>query len=165
LGQVTGGTDDIGLRLREIEKDLIESEITGVLSDNIERDAFSKFSYISAQGACGLYYDVPAGPIQKPGEIRDCFAGLIHEIDLLAEAMGIRFEEDIVKKNLAIIDSLSENMTTSMQRDIAAGKQSEIDGLIYEVLRLAEQYQVDLPIYRKIAKSLTERGVGVIENR
>ena len=164
LGQVTGGTDAIGLRLREIEKDLIESEITGVLSDNIERDAFSKFSYISAQGACGLYYDVPAGPIQKPGEIRDCFAGLIHEIDLLAEAMGIRFEEDIVKKNLAIIDSLSENMTTSMQRDIAAGKQSEIDGLIYEVLRLAEQYQVDLPIYRKIAKDLAERRVGAINS-
>lgn len=143
--------------LTEIEADLKQSGITGILSDHIARDALLKFSYVSPQGACGLYYSVAAGAIQKPGEIRDCFAGLIHEIDLLANAMGIHFEEDIVKRNLAILDTLSEGATTSLQRDVMAGRQSEIDGLIYEVVRLGEEYGVDLPIYRKIAETLKER--------
>ena len=143
--------------LKQIESDLITAGITGVLSDNIARDALLKFSYVSAQGACGLYYNVAAGEIQKPGEIRDCFAGLVHEIDLLAEAMDIHFEEDIVTRNLAILDNLSETATTSLQRDIMAGNRSEIDGLIYEVTRLADRYSVDLPIYRKIAAALQER--------
>ncbi len=142
--------------LKEIEADLVKSGVTGVLSENIARDALLKFSYVSPQGACGLYYNVPAGEIQKPGEIRDCFAGLVHEIDLLAEAMDIRFEEDIVKRNLNILDSLSESATTSLQRDMMEGKPSEIDGLIYEVVRLADRYGLELPYYRKIAKKLKE---------
>ena len=88
------------------------------------------------------------------GEIRDCFAGLVHEIDILAQAMDIHFKEDIVKRNLAILDSLSEDATTSLQRDIMNGKDSEIDGLIYEVVRLADRYNADLPIYKKIAAAL-----------
>ncbi|MBR5088728.1 MAG: 2-dehydropantoate 2-reductase [Ruminiclostridium sp.] len=143
--------------LKEIEADLNESGITGILSDNIVRDALLKFSYVSPQGACGLYYGVPAGKIQKPGEIRECFAGLVHEIETLALAMDIHFEEDIVNRNLDILDTLVPSATTSLQRDIAAGNLSEIDGLIYEVLRLADKYNVEAPIYRKIAAALKDK--------
>lgn len=143
--------------LKEIEADLNESGITGILSDNIVRDALLKFSYVSPQGACGLYYGVPAGEIQKPGEIRECFAGLVHEIETLALAMDIHFEEDIVNRNLDILDTLVPSAATSLQRDIAAGNLSEIDGLIYEVVRLADKYNVEAPIYRKIAAALKEK--------
>ena len=44
-----------------------------------------------------------------------------------------------------------------MQRDMEAGKQSEVDGLIYQVVRLAEQYGVDVPEYRKIAEAVKNR--------
>ena len=144
--------------LKKIEADLRESGIDGFLSDNIANDALLKFSYVSPQGACGLYYNVASGEIQKDGEIRECFKGLIQEIDALANAMGIVFEEDIVERNLNILDTLSPTMTTSMQRDIAAHKPSEIDGLICEVIRLAEKYNVEVPIYKKIEKALRERG-------
>lgn len=149
--------EDYRERLREIESDLRESGITGILSDNIARDALLKFSYVSPQGACGLYYNVSAGEIQKQGEIRDCFAGLVGEINTLALAMDIHFDEDIVQRNLDILDTLTPNATTSLQRDIAARHQSEIDGLIYEVVRLADKYGVDAPLYRKIADELRNR--------
>lgn len=143
--------------LEEVESDLKESEILGILSHNIQRDTLLKFSYVSAQSACGTYYNVPTGPIQKPGEIRDCFIKLIKEIDELANAMGIYFEEDIVERNLKIMAPIDPMMTTSMQRDLAEGKASEIDGQIYEVVRLADKYGLELPEYRKIAKALQER--------
>ena len=142
--------------LKEIEADLKESGIEGGLTDNIARDSLLKFSYVSPQGACGLYYDVPAGDIQKPGEIRDCFAGLIKEIDELAQAMDIHFEEDIVKRNLGILDSLAPTATTSLQRDVMAGRASEMDGLIFEVVRLADKYGVDVPLYKKVAAKLSK---------
>ena len=145
--------------LKEIESDLIESGIEGILSDDIAKDALLKFSYVSPQGACGLYYGVAAGEIQKSGEIRDCFSQLIHEIDDLANAMDIHFEEDIVKRNLAILDSLAPSATTSLQRDVASGNASEIDGLIYEVVRLADKYGVEAQTYRKIAASLKGKGL------
>lgn len=44
-----------------------------------------------------------------------------------------------------------------MQRDMEAGKQSEVDGLIYQVVCLAEQYGVDVPEYRKIAEAVKKQ--------
>ncbi|MBQ1514682.1 MAG: 2-dehydropantoate 2-reductase, partial [Lachnospiraceae bacterium] len=69
------------------------------------------------------------------------------------------FGEDIVARNLAILDALSADATTSMQRDIDAGKQSEIDGLVYEVVRLGREYGVSLPEYEKIAEACRDRGL------
>ena len=113
--------------LERVRDDLCSSGIDGILSDSIERDCLRKFSYVSPQGACGLYYDVPAGAFQEPGEIRDCFAGLVKEVSDLADAMGIGFGEDIVEANLKILAGLSPDMTTSLQRDVAAGKASGAD--------------------------------------
>lgn len=140
-----------------IRNDLTEAGIECIVSDNIERDALRKFSYVSPQGACGLRYGIPAGPMQHPGEERDCFAGLVSEIQLLAGAMGIDFGEDMVAVNLSILDGLSASATTSLQRDIAAGRSSEIDGLIYEVVRMGSRYGVTLPIYEDICEELRKR--------
>lgn len=143
--------------LETIRDDLKSGGATVVLSDDIRRDAMMKYSYISAQNACGVYYDVTAGEIQKPGECRECFAGLNAEIKILAKAMGIHLTEDPVKKNLAIIDALAPEMMTSMQRDLKAGKRTEIDGLVYNVERLAKQYGASLPMYERICRELRER--------
>ncbi len=140
--------------LAEVKKDLEDSGITALLSDQIQRDALQKFSYVSPAAACGQYYDAMAGDMQKPGEIRDTFAALIGEVDRLADAMGIHFEGDIVKTNLDILDSLTPEASTSMQRDVKKGKESEMDGLIFEVVRMAKKYGVELPMYEKIAKAL-----------
>lgn len=46
--------------------------------------------------------------------------------------------------------------TTSMQRDVMDGKASEIDGLVYEVVRMGEKYHVPVPVYAKVAEKLKE---------
>ncbi|MBU3182400.1 2-dehydropantoate 2-reductase [Clostridium psychrophilum] len=141
--------------LKQIEQDLKESNILGILSDDIRRDALQKFSYVSAMAACGLYYDAEAAPMQKPGEIRDTFVALTREIDALAVAMGIYFTADIVQINLEILDKLDPTASTSMQRDIAQGKNSELDGLIFEVVRMGEKYGVPVKMYKKITKKFS----------
>lgn len=142
--------------LEEVAQDLKDSGITPVVSDNIRRDAFQKFSYVSPMAACGAYYDISAGAAQQKGVVRDTFIALMREIDRLAQAMGIHFGEDIVKTNLHILDNLSPTASTSMQRDMQQGKDSEIDGLIFEVLRLGKQYGVDVPTYENIAKNINQ---------
>lgn len=144
--------------LEEVKKDLEESGIECVLSDNIRKDAMRKFSYISPAAACGQYYHAASDDIQKPGEIRDTFIALIQEIMEVSKAMGIIFEEDMVQTNLAIMDSLAPKVKTSMQRDEEAGKNSEIDGLIYSVARMGDEYGVELPTYKKITEELLRRG-------
>ncbi|MCD7883835.1 MAG: 2-dehydropantoate 2-reductase [Lachnospiraceae bacterium] len=143
--------------LQEIARDFEECGIRGILSHNIQRDALQKFSYVSPIGAVGLYYNCAAGDVQKEGEPREMFKAMIREIMALAEAMGIHFGQDIVAVNLKILSDLAPEATTSMQRDIMAGKDSEIDGLIYQVVRMGKEYGVSLPQYEKVAAKLEKR--------
>lgn len=143
-------------RLEEIKQDFDVSGIDGVLSENIRRDALEKFSYVSPIGAAGLYYHATAADFQREGEEREAFKTMIREITALAEAMGVPFERDMVEVNLKILSTLASEATTSMQRDVMEGKDSEIDGLVYEVVRMGERYHVPVPMYEKVAEKLKE---------
>lgn len=142
--------------LKNIKKDFDDSGIDGVLSENIQRDALEKFSYVSPIGAAGLYYHATAADFQREGKQREAFKTMIREIAALAEAMGVPFERDMVEVNLKILSSLAPEATTSMQRDVMEGKDSEIDGLVYEVVRMGEIYHVPVPMYAKVAEKLRE---------
>lgn len=142
--------------LKNIKKDFDDSGIDGVLSENIQRDALEKFSYVSPIGAAGLYYHATAADFQREGKQREAFKTMIREIAALAEAMGVPFERDMVEVNLKILSSLAPEATTSMQRDVMEGKDSEIDGLVYEVVRMGARYHVPVPMYAKVAEKLRE---------
>lgn len=151
--------EELRPELFAVAQDLKDSGIDGVLSDNIRRDALQKFAYVSPMAACGLYYHVSAGEIQKTGEPRDTFVKLMKEVDALAVAMEVPFLVDIVATNLRILDSLNPEASTSMQRDIYAGKHSEIDGLIYEVVRMGQRYDVPVPTYEMVAEKARADGL------
>ena len=149
-------SEDVMDCLKEIKRDFDDSGIDGVLSANIRRDALEKFSYVSPIGAAGLYFHATAVDFQREGEQREAFKTMIREIAALAEAMGVPFERDMVEVNLKILSTLAPEATTSMQRDVMEGKSSEIDGLVYEVVRMGEKYHVPVPMYRKVAEKLRE---------
>ena len=136
--------------LRQVESDLTAAGIDALYSPFIEKDALLKFSHVSPMATCGQYYHVKAGAMQKPGEVRECFIRLVNEILELAD----KPDAPLMQSHLKILDDLAESASTSMQRDIEAGKDSEVDGLIYQVVRLSDQYGLPSPEYRKIAKAV-----------
>ena len=146
-------------KMREVAKDMASDEMEVVLSENIRRDAMVKFSYVSPIGTAGLYCNAVAADFQREGEQREMFKALIREITALSHAMGIEFEEDLVERNLKILASLSPEATTSMQRDVMEGKRSEMDGLVYEVVRMGREYKVSMPQYEKAAACFREQGI------
>ena len=146
-------------KMREVAKDMVTDDLEVILSENIRRDAMVKFSYVSPIGAAGLYCNAVAADFQREGEQREMFKALIREIVALSHAMGIEFEEDLVERNLKILSSLSPEATTSMQRDVMEGKRSEMDGMVYEVVRMGREYKVSMPQYEKAAACFREQGI------
>ena len=140
--------------LEEVARDLNDCSIEGILSQNIQRDALMKFSVVSPMAACGIYHNIQVGGMQAPGQPREDFKALVAEIGALAQAMGFPFPEDPVARNLAIQDALDPDASTSLKRDLDAGKPSEVDGLIFEVVRLGRKYHVPTPMYDRVAAKL-----------
>lgn len=140
--------------LEEVARDLNDCGIEGILSQNIQRDALMKFSVVSPMAACGIYHNIQVGGMQAPGQPREDFKALVAEIGALAQAMGFPFPEDPVARNLAIQDALDPDASTSLKRDLDAGKPSEVDGLIFEVVRLGRKHHVPTPMYDRVAAKL-----------
>ena len=138
--------------LEAVQQDLQESGIKAEISDDINRDTFVKWSFISAMAVTGAYYDVPMGEVQKPGPVRDTFIGLSQESAALGRKLGIEPKEDLVAYNLKIIDSLDPHSTASMQKDLARGHESEVQGLLFDMIAAAEQHGIDIPTYRMVAQ-------------
>src|SRR5574344_1387227 len=142
-------------RLEEIQSMLVHAGIKADLSDDINRDTFVKWAFISAMACTGAYHEVTMGALQHEGEERDTFIGLSRESAQIAEKCGIIFKEDPIKYNLMVIDKLDPESTASMQKDIAKGHQSEIKGLLFDMIELGEKYDIDMPTYRKVVKKVS----------
>ena len=144
--------DRVNPILETVKSDLEESGIEVLFSEKIEVDALQKFSFVSPMAGVGAYYNTQVFAYQVKGQIRSTFFSMVREIKKLSDAMGVSLPANIEEINEKILDNLAPTATASMQRDIRDGKQSEIDGLIFEVIRLGKQYGVDTPVYEMIAE-------------
>ncbi len=139
------------VELDAVQADLRASGIDAVHSKKMQTDAFEKFTFVSTMAACGQYHNCTVDKMQNDKIVRDDFMQLTREVLSLAEKMGLEFEVNVFEKNMAILDNLSPNAMASMQRDIAAGRQSEIDGLVHAVPQKAKELGLILPLYEKIS--------------
>jgi 2-dehydropantoate 2-reductase len=139
-------------KIEQIRNALLNSGIHVNVSDDIDRDTFVKWSYISAMACTGAYFDVPMRDIQREGEERKVFIGLSEESAAIGRKLGVPVPEDIVSHHLKVLDSLAPESTASMQKDLARGHQSEIDDLLFNMMRIAEKAGIDAKVYRKVAE-------------
>ena len=139
-------------RLEEIADTLRKCGIKVDVSDDINRDTFIKWAFISAMACTGAYHDVPMGEVQHEGEVRDTFKGLSAESAEIGRRLGVIFPEDPIEYNLKVIDKLDPHSTASMQKDLAKGHQSEIQGMLFDMIDLGEKLGVNLDTYHKVAK-------------
>ncbi|MGI6218405.1 MAG: ketopantoate reductase family protein [Bacteroidaceae bacterium] len=138
--------------LERLQRVLQETGIKAILSDDIVRDTFAKWGFISAMACTGAYYDVPMGALQHPGPERDTFIGLTRESSALGEKLGVVFREDPVEANLRVIDALDPMSTASLQKDLNRGHESEIQGQLFDLIDAARAHGVETPTYDRVAR-------------
>ena len=84
-------------------------------------------------------------------------AGLTGESAETGRRLGIDLPDNLPAANLRIIDKLDPNTTASMQKDLARGHESEIEGLLFQMLDLGEKMGVYMKTYRHVADTLINR--------
>ena len=79
----------------------------------------------------------------------------------LAHVRGIDLPPDSIAKVMSFVDGLPEDATSSMQRDIAAGKPSELESQNGAVVRMARESGVEVPTHARIYETLRDDDAGV----
>lgn len=146
-----------------LSRDMEASGIKVVVSTDIRLDTFMKWGFISAMSATGSFHNCPMGPIQSPGPERDTLTALLRESYSIGQALGLNLPDDYVARNVDIIDHCTPDTTSSMQKDMAAQHQSEIDGQIFSMARLGHRLGVATPCYDEICQRFSRELFGILE--
>ncbi|OCC23447.1 hypothetical protein MB02_12635 [Croceicoccus estronivorus] len=128
-------------------------------STDIWRDLWEKFLLAASLGGVGTALRCDAGRIKETDEGQGMLADAMNEIAGLAEMKGIALGTDCVARTLAFVNGFPPDATTSMQRDIESGRQSEYDCLTGAVLRMARECGLDVPIHERIEQKIQARGL------
>ena len=80
-------------------------------------------------------------------ESRLLFIQAMREVEAVARARGTPLDVDVVEKNLAFAENFGPTATSSMQRDVVAGRRLEYDALNGAVVRAGRETGVPTPIH------------------
>jgi 2-dehydropantoate 2-reductase len=127
---------------------------TPELAPDIHAAMWEKFLFIAALSGVGAVTRVPIGVLRLLPETRRLLEEAMVEILSLAQALGIALSPGTVTETMAFIDHLPASGTASMQRDVMAGRPSELESQSGAVVRLGCEAGVDTPVHGFIYRSL-----------
>ena len=122
--------------------------------DDIEAAVWQKFLFIAPTSGVGALSGTPAQVFRARPATRAMLVAAMQEVFHLARARRVALPDDAVDRALALVDALPEGATSSMQRDMQAGRPSELESLNGAVVRLARAAGVPAPVNESIHRSL-----------
>jgi 2-dehydropantoate 2-reductase len=128
--------------------------VRATIADDIRAALWEKLLFVGPFGGVGAVTRAPAGVFRSLPQTRALLEGAMTEVIAVARAQGSVLAEDTMAKAFAIVDGSPEEATASMQRDILAGRPSELESQIGVVVRRARESNVAAPIHAMLYASL-----------
>jgi 2-dehydropantoate 2-reductase len=143
-----------GERLEELRDAFVSAGVRCDIPRDIAVAMWEKFLFITPWGSLGAVTRLPVGPLRSAPESRVRLVAALEEVTAIARAEGKAFREEAVAKTLAILDGLPAETTSSMQRDIMAGRPSELEAQTGCVVRFGQKTGVLTRIHDSIYAEL-----------
>jgi 2-dehydropantoate 2-reductase len=128
--------------------------VAATVPASIQAALWQKLLFVSSFGGVGAVSRAPAGVMRRLPETRRMLVSAMHEVRAVALARGIPIGEEQVVAAMATIDSLPESGTMSLQRDILAGRPSELEAWNGAVVRQGLEADVAVPTHSFIYQAL-----------
>ncbi len=151
FGELDNRPSERAERLRQVfERAGVKVEVPS----DIHVSLWEKFLFVVSFGGVGAVTRAPIGVIRTLPETRQMLEQCLREIVAVARARHVALSDESIGKSMVFLDSLPPGGTTSMQRDIADGKPSELDAWNRAVVRLGREAGVETPLHRFISDCL-----------
>ena len=152
FGEWDGRRSDRAVRIRDA---FTGAGVDATIADGIWPELWAKLVAIVPLGSLGAALDATVG------ELRTAHRGLLEaamtEAAALAAARDVTLPADVVPTTLAFIDQQPDDATSSLHRDVVAGRPSELDAWTGAVVRLAAEAGVPVPVHRTLLAVVNRR--------
>lgn len=151
IGEIDNQRTD---RITRIEHLFKQAGLDVTIAADIQAALWTKFLFIASFSGVGAVANAPAGVLRSDPKWRTQIIAAMKEIYELALARGIKLPPNAVEASMAAVDALPDDGTSSMQRDIAAGRRSELESQNGAVVRLARESGIEVPTHTLIYETL-----------
>jgi 2-dehydropantoate 2-reductase len=141
-------------RLEKLVECLSAAELDTRVPDNIQIALWEKFEFVASFGGVGAVTRAPAGVIRSVPQSRSLLERAAQEIVGLARAAGIPVQSESVANTMKLVDLSPPDGTASMQRDLIAGRPSELEAQSGAVVRLGRTCNFPTPVHEFIYNAL-----------
>lgn len=151
-------------RVESLHDVLASAGVRARVAEDIDVALWEKFAFVVSVGGVGAVTRAPIGQERSHPDTRDLIESAIREIVSVGQAAGVAIQDEVIPKSMSFVDSLPAGGSASLQRDLAAGRPSELDAWNGAVVRIGRQVGVETPIHSFIHASLVlqeERARGV----
>lgn len=144
LGELDGRITERLAALREV---LSQSGFVVETTQEIEKVLWTKLLFIASFSGITSVTRAPAGAVMASAESRLLLKRAMQEVEAVARARGLPLEAEVVEQTMAFVERLEATATSSMQRDVLAGRRLEYDALNGAVVRAGHAMGVPTPLH------------------
>ena len=141
-------------RVQALRQAFEDAGVKAQVPDDIHRALWEKFLIVTAFGGVGAVAQAPIGILRSLPQTRGLLEACIAETAAVGRARHVALAETAVADTLKLIDTMAPGSTTSLQRDIADGKPSELDYWTGAVVRLGAEAGIATPTHTIIYHAL-----------
>lgn len=143
-------------KLKALQAIFKKAAIDSCLVDAIEETVWEKFVFISALASATSYLNQNIGEILNSDSSRKFYVALLNEITMLAAVKGLELPNDIIFQTIIKLEKSPRDATSSMHRDILAGRKFELASLTEFVVNEGLKYEVETPTYQIVLDALNK---------
>ncbi len=121
-----------------------------LMPDDMAIASWEKFLFIEPMGVVSAAARQSFGPVRSIPALRALTDDALEEVIAVGRAVGVAWRDDAKARVWERYDSLPAESTTSLARDLMAGRPSEFDAQTGAVVRLAAQHGVAVPVHRTL---------------
>ncbi len=129
-----------------LEQLFLNAGIKTILAEDIQKEIWTKFLFISTISAIGALTRATLGEMIAIPQIKKMMFQTAKEIESIALAKGVYLPEDTIEKQFQIIASQPFDATSSLQRDVLDGKPSELEAQNGTIVRMGKELGIPTPV-------------------
>lgn len=151
------GSDSASVyRMKALQTIFQNAKIESYLVDTIEETVWEKFVFISSLASATSYLNLNIGDIMENASSRNLYVSLLNEITMIAAVKGLNLPNDIVMQTIIKLEKTPREATSSMHRDLLAGRKIELSSLTEFVVNEGLKYEIDTPTYQMVLDKLAK---------
>jgi 2-dehydropantoate 2-reductase len=141
--------------IHSLEQALKDAGVSVRVRESEAQVMWSKLVRLNALACTTSAFDKLLGEIRSTPELRAALVGAIEEGCAVGQAEGAEDVDPAIA--LGELEKAHDTLGSSMQRDIAAGREPELDAIPGSVLRAAARHDLRCPVIERLVATIAAR--------